>query len=309
MLKFLLSRLLSAALVILGVVSMVFLLIHLIPGDPVDTILGEGAGGADRAALRHALGLDLPLGQQYVRYLAGIAHLDLGRSLSSGEPVAALLRERLPATLELAALALLIAVAVAAPLGIMAALKQGTLWDRGSIALALFGVSMPSFWLGPVLILLFAVWLGWLPVSGREEPGAIILPALTLGFGMAAILARMLRVSILEVLGQDYVRTARAKGLPAARVIGLHVLRNALLPVLTVFGLQLGTLLGGAVITEAVFSWPGLGSLVVEAIQGRDYPVVQGGVLLIAVGYVLANTLTDLAAGLLDPRVRRALQT
>lgn len=233
----------------------------------------------------------------------------MGRSLSSGEPVAALLRERLPATLELAALALLIAVAVAAPLGIMAALKQGTLWDRGSIALALFGVSMPSFWLGPVLILLFAVWLGWLPVSGREEPGAIILPALTLGFGMAAILARMLRVSILEVLGQDYVRTARAKGLPAARVIGLHVLRNALLPVLTVFGLQLGTLLGGAVITEAVFSWPGLGSLVVEAIQGRDYPVVQGGVLLIAVGYVLANTLTDLAAGLLDPRVRRALQT
>lgn len=309
MLKFILGRIASAVMVIMGVVSVVFLMIHLIPGDPVDYMLGEHAGAADRAALRHALGLDQPLLEQYIAYLDKLLNLNLGYSLSANESVSALIAHRLPATLELAALALLIAVAVALPLGIVAALKQDSVWDRGSIALALFGLSMPSFWLGPLLILVFSLYLGWLPISGRSEPGAVILPALTLGLGMAAILARMTRASVLEVLGQDFVRTARAKGLPAREIVLFHVLRNAALPILTVFGLQLGTLLAGAVITETVFSWPGIGSLVVESIQSRDYPVVQGCVLLIATTYVLVNTLTDLGAGLLDPRVRRALQS
>lgn len=309
MLKFILGRIASAVIVIVGVVSVVFLMIHLIPGDPVDYMLGEHASAADRTALRHALGLDQPVLEQYIAYLGKLLNLNLGYSLSANESVGALIAHRLPATLELAALALLIAVAIALPLGIVAALKKDSVWDRGSIALALFGVSMPSFWLGPLLILVFSLGLGWLPVSGRSEPGAVILPALTLGLGMAAILARMTRASVLEVLEQDFVRTARAKGLPARDIVLFHVLRNAALPVLTVFGLQLGTLLAGAVITETVFSWPGIGSLVVESIQSRDYPVVQGCVLLIATTYVLVNTLADLGAGLLDPRVRRALQS
>ncbi|MEK8088217.1 nickel ABC transporter permease [Thermithiobacillus plumbiphilus] len=309
MLKFLLSRLASAGIVILGVVSLVFLLIHLIPGDPVDAMLGESAASTDRAALRQALGLDQPLYVQYFQYLDGLMQLDLGRSLSQDASVTSLLLQRLPATIELAAVALLLALLIALPLGVLAALRQDSAWDRGSMLLALAGVSIPSFWLGPLLILLFAVMLGWLPVSGRENPTSVILPALTLGLGMAAILARMVRASLLEVLGQDYIRTARAKGLPGAQVIGQHALRNAFLPVLTVLGLQLGTLLGGAVITEVVFSWPGLGSLIIDAIQSRDYPLAQGGVLLISISYVLVNTVTDIAAGLLDPRVRRALRT
>lgn len=307
MIRFLLTRLLSTLLVVFGVFCLVFLLIHLIPGDPVDVMLGEGAASTDREALRHALGLDLPLAEQFWRYLSGLAQLDLGQSLSTSSPVFELLKERLPATLLLAAVALLIAATLALPLGLMAALRKGGLWDRGSMVLALVGVGLPSFCLGPLLILVFSMGLGWLPVSGREEPAAIVLPALTLGLGMAAILARMIRASVLEVLHQDYVRTARAKGLSASQVVIRHVLRNAMLPVLTVFGMQLGALLGGAVITETVFSWPGIGSLMVESIQGRDYPVVQGGVMLIALAYVLVNTGTDLLYALLDPRVRKGL--
>lgn len=298
------NRLLSAVVVMLGVACLVFLLIHLIPGDPVEVILGERAQPADREALRQALGLDRPLLAQLGQFFRSLAHLDLGTSLYSHRPVTELLTERLPATVELALASLLVAVLIAFPLGILAAVRRGTIWDRLATSLALAGASVPSFWLGPVLILVFSVGLGWFPVSGREGLASLVLPALTLGSAMAAILSRMVRAALLEVLGEDYIRTAWAKGLPPGRVIGRHALRNALLPLITVLGLQLGALLGGAVITEVVFSWPGVGQLTVEAIQRRDYPVVQGCVLLISLAYVLVNTLTDLLYAWADPRIR-----
>ena len=301
---FILSRLLSAVLVLLGVSCLVFLLIHLVPGDPVEVMLGEAAQPADREALRHALGLDQPLLTQLLHYFQGLLHLDLGTSLQSQRPIAELLWERLPATAELAAAALLVAVVIAFPLGVLAAVRKDSPWDYGAMSVSLLGVSMPNFWLGPVLILVFSVWLGWLPVSGREEAASIVLPAVTLGTALAAVLSRMVRSSLLEVLHEDYVRTARAKGLSERTVILRHALRNALLPVVTVLGLQLGVLLGGAVVTEMVFSWPGLGELTIESIQRRDYPVVQACVLLISTSYVVVNTLTDLVYGWLDPRVR-----
>jgi peptide/nickel transport system permease protein len=298
------SRLASAALVVLGVACLVFLLIHLVPGDPVDVMLGEAAQPADREALRAAMGLDRPVHVQLRDYLVGLARLDLGVSLHTRQSVAALLAERLPATVELAAASLLVALALALPLGVLAAVRQGSLWDRGAMTFSLLGVSIPNFWMGPLLILVFSLWLGWLPVSGRDGLASLVLPALTLGTAMAAILARMVRAVLLEVLGEDYIRTARAKGLPEHIVVLRHALRNALLPIITLLGLQLGTLLGGAVITETIFSWPGIGQLTVEAIQRRDYPVLQACVLLIAVAYVLVNTLTDLVYAWIDPRVR-----
>jgi peptide/nickel transport system permease protein len=301
---FLLSRLFSATLVILGVVCIVFLLLHLVPGDPVEMMLGESAQPADREALRMALGLDRPVLVQLGHYLGGLLQLDLGSSLHSRQPISALLVERLPATLELALLALLLALIIALPLGIMAATHKDKGWDTGAMSFSLLGVSIPNFWMGPMLILVFSLWLGWTPVSGRDGLGSLILPAITLGTALAAILARMVRSSLLEVLSEDYIRTARAKGLSERAVVWRHALRNAWLPVVTLLGLQLGALLGGAVITEAVFSWPGVGSLLVESIQKRDYPVVQGCVLLISLAYVLVNTLTDLVYGWIDPRIR-----
>ncbi|HHM05277.1 MAG TPA: ABC transporter permease [Gammaproteobacteria bacterium] len=301
---FILSRLFSAALVLLGVSTLVFLLIHLVPGDPVEVMLGESAQPSDREALRQALGLDQPVLLQLMHYYQGLLRLDLGTSLHSQRPILEVLLERLPATAELALAALAVAVVIAFPLGVLAAVKRDSLWDSGAMGFSLLGVSIPNFWLGPMLILVFSLWLGWLPVSGREEPGALILPALTLGTALAAVLARMVRASLLEVLEEDYVRTARAKGLPSRVVIWRHALRNALLPVVTVLGLQLGVLLGGAVVTEIVFSWPGLGELTIEAIQKRDYPVVQGCVLFISAAYVVVNALTDLVYAWLDPRVR-----
>ena len=300
----LVGRLAAAALVVLGVCTLVFLLIHLVPGDPVEAMLGEGARPADRAALTAALGLDRPLGEQYLSYLARLARLDLGQSFVYQRPVADLLAERLPATLTLAAVALGLALLLAVPLGVLAACRRGLALDGAAMGFSLLGSSIPNFWLGPLLILVFSLWLGWTPVSGREGPASLILPALTLGTSLAAILARMVRSSVLEVLGEDYIRTARAKGLSPAAVLWGHALRNAWLPVLTLVGLQLGGLLGGAVITETVFAWPGVGSLLVEAIQGRDYPVVQGCVLLISLAYVLVNTGTDLAYAWVDPRIR-----
>jgi len=300
----LVGRLGAAALVVLGVCTLVFLLIHLVPGDPVEAMLGEGARPADRAALTAALGLDRPLGEQYLSYLARLARLDLGQSFVYQRPVADLLAERLPATLTLAAVALGLALLLAVPLGVLAACRRGLALDGAAMGFSLLGSSIPNFWLGPLLILVFSLWLGWTPVSGREGPASLILPALTLGTSLAAILARMVRSSVLEVLGEDYIRTARAKGLSPAAVLWGHALRNAWLPVLTLVGLQLGGLLGGAVITETVFAWPGVGSLLVEAIQGRDYPVVQGCVLLISLAYVLVNTGTDLAYAWVDPRIR-----
>jgi peptide/nickel transport system permease protein len=289
--------------VVLGVCTLVFLLIHLVPGDPVEAMLGENAQVADREALRQALGLDRPLGEQYLAYIQRLARLDLGLSFQDRRPVAAILGERLPATLELTIAALALALTLALPLGVLAARHRGSPLDTGAMGLSLVGISIPNFWLGPLLILVFSLWLGWTPVSGREGPASLILPALTLGTGMAAILARMVRGSILEVLGEDYVRTARAKGLSEGRVLWGHALRNAWLPILTLIGLQLGGLLGGAVITETVFAWPGVGSLLVEAIQSRDYPVVQACVLLVSLSYVFVNTLTDLVYSWVDPRI------
>ncbi len=303
MLRFLATRLLSALVVVLGVSVLVFLLIHLVPGDPVEVMLGEGSQAADREALRQALGLDRPWSVQLVQYLEGLLRLDLGISLYSRRPIADILLERLPATLELAAAGLLVAVLIALPLGIVAALRRGTAWDAGAMGFAMLGVSIPNFWMGPLLILVFSLWLGWLPVSGREGPASLVLPALTLGTAMAAILSRMIRATLLEVLGEDYVRTARAKGLSWSRVVWRHAMPNALLPIITLLGLQLGALLTGAVITEIVFSWPGIGQLVIESIHRRDYPVVQACVLLISLTYVAVNTLTDLCYAWLDPRI------
>ena len=297
-------RLGAAALAVLGASTLVFLLIHLVPGDPVEVMLGEGASPADRGALRTLLGLDRPLGAQYLEFLAGLARGDLGVSLESGRPVADLIGERLGPTLELAAAALALAVVIALPLGVLAATHRGGPVDGAAMGFSLLGAGIPNFWLGPMLILVFSLWLGWTPVSGREGAASLVLPALTLGTGLAAVLARMVRASVLEVLGEDYIRTARAKGLTPRAVLWRHALRNAWLPILTLVGLQLGALLGGAVITETIFAWPGVGSLLVESIQRRDYPVVQGTVLVISLIYVGVNTLTDLAYAWIDPRVR-----
>lgn len=304
MLAYIFQRLLGALLVILGVVSIVFLLIHLIPGDPVEIMLGESASTADREALRVALGLNLPIGVQFQNYLHGLLQLDTGNSIHFQRPVSDLLLERLPATGLLALVTLIITLSVALPLGVIAAVRRNTWWDTGAMSFSMLGVSIPNFWLGPVLILIFSLWLGWFPISGQGGFTAVILPALTLATGLIAVLSRMVRSSMLEVLGEDYMRTARAKGLPPHRVILHHGLRNALLPVITLLGLQLGALLAGAVITETVFSWPGIGLLTIESIQSRDYPVVQACVLLISVTYVLVNLLTDLAYAWVDPRVR-----
>ena len=302
--RFLISRFLTALAVVFGVVCLVFFLLHLVPGDPVEVMLGESARPADRAALQQALGLDQPLHMQFVHYMTNLSQFDLGTSFYSKRPIRDLLLERLPATVELGAAALLVALLLAVPLGILAAVKKGTAWDAGAMGIALFGVSIPNFWMGPMLILVGALWLGWFPVSGRDGVASLVLPALTLGTALAAILSRMIRSAMLEVLNEDFMRTARGKGLAELTVILRHGLRNALLPVITLVGLQLGALLSGAVITETVFSWPGIGSLVVEAIHRRDYPVVQATVLCISMSYVALNVLTDLAYAWIDPRVR-----
>jgi peptide/nickel transport system permease protein len=303
-LHFLISRLITTLIVVFGVLTLVFFLIHLVPGDPVEVMLGEAARPADRLALRQALGLDEPILLQWWHYLRDVAHLDLGTSLHSKRPIIEILLERLPATIELALAALVVAVTIAFPLGVLAAVRKDSGWDYSAMGVSLIGVSIPNFLMGPLLILAFAVWLGWFPVSGRVGFASLVLPALTLGSAMAAILSRMVRATLLEVLGEDYIRTAKAKGLAPTVIIWRHALRNALLPVITLLGLQLGALLAGAVITETIFSWPGIGQLVIESIQRRDYPVVQACVLLISLSYVLVNGLTDVAYGWLDPRIR-----
>lgn len=300
----LLKRLAGIVPVVFGVLLLTFLLVHLVPGDPVEVMLGESATSADRGALRAELGLDQPLPLQFVEYLGKLARGDFGHSIHSHAPISDLLAERIPATARLALLALALAIAIGLPLGIIAALRYRRWPDRVATVSALTLSAMPHFWLGPLLMLVFALWLGWLPVSGMENSGSIVLPALTLASGLAAILTRMTRASMLEVLSEDFVRTARAKGLPERNVILRHALKAALLPVVTVVGLQLGSLLAGAVITETVFGWDGVGRLLVESIEKRDYPVTQACVLVIALTYVLVNLLTDLAYSRLDPRVR-----
>ena len=299
-----LRRLILAVPTVLGVITLVFLLIHLLPGDPVDVMLGETARAADRVRLRHQLGLDQPVTVQYARYLRRLARADLGRSLQSGRPVRRMIVGRYPATLELAGAALLAALCIAVPLGVLAAARPGSAVDATSRGIAVVGASLPNFWLGPLLILVFSIGLEWTPVSGRGGLDHLVLPALTLGMGMAAILTRLLRATLLDRLGDDYVRTARAKGAGEPRVLLKHALRNAALPLLTVLGLQAGALLAGTIITETVFAWPGVGRLLLLGVQTRDYPLVQGCMLVIALSYVLINLGTDALYALVDPRLR-----
>lgn len=335
MLRFLLTR---ASLVIptfLGITLVAFFLIRLVPGDPIETMAGErGIDPARHEALRAEYGFDKPLLVQYGIYLERLAHGDLGRSISTKEPVIAEFASLFPATIELGVCAILFALLVGLPAGILAALRRNSVFDHGVMGLSLTGYSMPIFWWGLLLILLFSVQLGWTPVSGRidvqyfiepvtgfllidtllsDESGAfasalshLVLPAIVLGTVPLAVIARMTRSAMLEVLGEDYMRTARAKGLPAWRIVGLHALRNALIPVVTVIGLQVGVLFTGAILTETIFSWPGIGKWLIEAIGRRDYPVLQGGILLIGAVVMAVNLLVDLAYGLVNPRIRHA---
>ncbi|HYJ15855.1 MAG TPA: ABC transporter permease [Candidatus Limnocylindria bacterium] len=301
--KFIWRRLLLLLPTLFGALSLVFLLVHLIPGDPVEVMLGETASGADKQELRRALGLDKPLATQYRTFLTKLAAGDLGSSLFEQASVSEIIGQRLPATLELALCAMIAALAISFPLAFLAARRPGSSADRMALLFSLLGLSLPNFWLGPLLMIVFSIQLGWLPVSGRGGPLHVILPAFTLGLGMAAILTRMLRASLLQVARTEFVQTARAKGLSEKSVWLKHMLRNALLPVVTIMSLQFGALLAGSLITETVFSWPGIGRLTVQAIQTRDYPLVQGCVLVIAVAYVLVNFFTDIIYKWVDPRV------
>ena len=286
--------------------TLVFLMIHIVPGDPVEQMLGEGAAPGELAQLRHALDLDRPLLEQYGHYVKRLVHGDLGRSLKYQAPVQKVIFDRYPATLQLAFLALLICALIAIPAGILAAHRRGYVADRAVGLLTLFGLAIPNFALGPLLILLFSIEIGWLPVSGRGGALSYILPAATLGAALAAILTRMVRGAMLEELSSDYVRTARAKGLGTTAVLFRHAFRNALIPVITILGLQFGTLLAGTIVTETIFSWPGIGRLTVQAISARDYPLLQGCILVISISYVLVNLFTDLLYSFIDPRVRLA---
>jgi peptide/nickel transport system permease protein len=298
------SRFANLATVIFGVLLLTFLLIHLVPGDPVDVMMGESASIADRETLRADLGLNQPLIQQFGSYLSKLAQGDLGSSIHTKTPIIELIKARYPATLKLAVLSLIIGLLIGIPLGIYAALKVNHWQDFVVTIVSVRFSAMPAFWLGPMLMLVFAVWLGWLPVSGMESNTSIILPAITLGFGLSAILTRMTRTSLLEVLNDDFIRTARAKGLSEKTVIVRHALRAALLPIITIVGLQMGSLLAGTVITETIFSWDGIGRLLVESIEKRDYPVTQACVLVVALSYVLVNLFTDMIYRFADPRVR-----
>lgn len=304
MTAFLLRRLAQVVPIALLVATLVFSLIHLIPGDPVEMMLGEGAQPSDVEELRAELGLDQPLTHQYWNFLTGLARGDLGRSLHFGRSVTDLLVERYPATLELALAAMLVALVVSLPLGILAARYRDGAVDHLSRFVSLLGVSMPNFWLGPMLILLFAIHWDVFPVSGRSGWASVVLPAITLGSALAGILTRMVRTSLAEELHRPYLVTARAKGLRRRTTLVRHALRNASIPVVTVIGLQFGALLTGAIITETIFAWPGVGGLIIQAIQLRDYPLVQGGILVISLTYVLVNLATDVVYALLDPRIR-----
>ncbi|HEY7099050.1 MAG TPA: ABC transporter permease [Terriglobales bacterium] len=305
MLRYFASRVLYTLPVVWLVVSVVFLLIHLVPGDPILQMLGEGAATADIDAARHAYGLDVPLGEQYVHYWKGVLHGDLGQSLRFNRGVTTLILQRYPYTLQLTLAALFVAVLLSLPAGVRSA-RRRNLWDDRSISVvSLFGLSFPNFALGPILILLFAIKLGWLPVSGAGSVANLVLPAITMGGALAAILTRMVRTSMLEELGQDYIRTARAKGLPEKNVVYRHALRNAMIPIVTVVGLQFGALLAGAVVTETIFSWPGIGSLTIQAIGNRDYYLVQGCILAIGLTYIAVNFMTDLLYSVLNPRIRQ----
>jgi len=304
MLQYLLRRLALTLPVLFGVATLVFSLIHLVPGDPAVSMLGEGAAPGEVAALRDRLGLDAPLPAQYAAFLAGLARGDLGTSFRYGTPVSAEIRTRLPHTARLGLAAMAVAIAFGISLGLVAAVFRGTALDHGAMTMALVGISIPNFWLGPLLAIIFAVELGWLPVSGTGSAAHLVLPAVTLGLALAAILARMTRSSVAEELRELYVLAARAKGVSRARAILRHAFRNSLIPIVTIVGLQFGAVLTGAIVTETIFAWPGVGRLLIQAINFRDYPLVQGCILFIAVTYVAMNLLTDLLYGFLDPRIR-----
>jgi peptide/nickel transport system permease protein len=303
-LTYLVRRLVLTVPVLLGVATLVFALIHLVPGDPAEAMLGESAPAADLADLRAKLGLDEPLLVQYGHFLRGLVRGDLGTSFRYNTPVTSEIGQRLGRTAQLAFVAMAVSVVIAVPLGILGALYRGRAIDQAAMAVSLAGIAMPNFWLGPLLAIIFAVELGWLPVSGTGSWRHLVLPALTLGAALAAIVARMTRASLVEELGELYVLAARARGVSRGRAVIRHALRNSLIPVVTILGLQLGAVLTGTIITETIFSWPGVGRLLIQAINFRDYPLVQGCILFIAVTYVLMNLLVDVTYAWLDPRIR-----
>ena len=305
LLRLCLFRIFESLPTILGVVTLVFFLLHLVPGDPVDALLGETALAADKEALRASMHLNEPLYAQYLQYISGLTQGEWGKSIISQRDIWLLISERLPATAQLAATSLLLAIILALPLGMIAARFHGKSQDKLAMTFSLLGVSIPNFWLGPMLMLVFSVFLGWLPVSGMEASGSIVLPTIAMGTALAAVLSRMARASWLDSMQSDAIRTARAMGVSEHSLWWKHSARMTAIPVVTMFALQMGAVLGGAVITETVFDWPGLGLLTIEAIQSRDYPLVQGCVLIIALFYVAANLLADLLNLWLDPRQRQ----
>ena len=305
MIRLLGVRLLYTLPVLWLVVSVVFLLIHIVPGDPIQSMLGEGAASADVEAARHAYGLDVPIGTQYINYWKGVLHGYLGRSIRLNQDVGQVIWQRYPFTIRLTIASLVFALILALPAGIRSAQRRDLWDDRVLSFVSLLGLSFPNFALGPILILFFAIGLGLLPVSGAGTWAHLVLPAITLGGALAAILTRMIRTAMLEELGQDYIRTARAKGLPERIVVYKHALRNAMIPVLTVLGLQFGALLAGAIVTETIFSWPGIGRLTISAISNRDYFLVQGCILAIGLTYIVVNILTDLLYSAINPRIRQ----
>ena len=305
MLRYISTRLLYTIPVLWLVVSVVFLLIHLVPGDPIQQMLGESASSTDIQAARHAYGLDVPIGRQYLNYWKGVLRGDLGRSFRFDQPVSRVIALRYPQTLLLTLASMTVALLISIPAGVRSARRRNRWDDRALSFVSLLGLSFPNFALGPILILFFAIFLGLLPVSGSGTPAHLVLPAITMGGALAAILTRMVRTAMLEELGQDYIRTARAKGLTEEVVVYKHALRNALVPVLTVVGLQFGALLAGAIVTETIFSWPGIGRLTIQAINSRDYYLVQGCILMIGLTYVVVNFMTDFVYSLANPRIRQ----
>jgi peptide/nickel transport system permease protein len=305
MIRLLASRLLYTLPVLWLVVSVVFLLIHLVPGDPIQAMLGEGAAAADIQAARHAYGLDQSVGKQYLQYWKGVVHGRLGQSIRLNQDVGHVILDRYPYTLRLTIAALFVALALSIPAGVRSAQRRDQWDDRLLSVVSLFGLSFPNFALGPILILFFAIRLGVLPVSGAGPWEHLVLPAVTLGGSLAAILTRMVRTAMLEELSQDYIRTARAKGLSEWKVVYKHALRNAMIPVLTVVGLQFGALLAGAIVTETIFSWPGIGRLTISAISNRDYFLVEGCILAIGLTYIAVNLMTDILYAAVNPRIRQ----
>jgi peptide/nickel transport system permease protein len=301
---YIIKRLLLLVPTVLGVVTLVFFLVHMIPGDPVEVMLGETAQQVDKEKLKADLGLDKPIAVQYKDFVQGVFTGNLGESYFYKKSVLKIIAEKIPATVELALLAMFIAIIISLPIGMISAIKKNSYIDSASMFLSLLGVSMPNFWLGPILIIIFSIYLGIFPVSGRVGWESIVLPAVTLGTALAAMLSRMTRSSMLDVIGEEYLTAVRAKGAPNKVVIVKHALKNALIPIITIIGLQFGSLLSGAIITENVFSWPGLGTLFINSIQTRDYPLVQGCVLFFSFSYVIINLLTDLIYAVVDPRIR-----